>query len=602
MFTQHRRLGAVILAAAIGFIQFLSHAAAPGQGRPVPEGVQVALSFAGGTNFVLGDVIDLTFTLSNASAQPVSYETGGDYRGTGFPTRFKFRVADEKGAALPAESWADRGGLSGRRELKPGEEYRQALRLQNYVRVSQPGVFTVRVGHDFGWEATPSRPLPAAEGKIAVAMPTADQAEQRVRAILAKAEPEKGDALGAYWAKTDFRYLSHPVFLAALERCAAEGNEQALEGVQRIKSKEATLALTRLLDHKMTNVVHAAAFFLGRRMPPRIVGGYPRRLGGYGTPEDAAADTALWMPAAAEPLRAAARTLLRSGTVNYVNTGAFIIEAIGKGEDGVAVLEALAGTLREWKVRANPEDNILNAPGAGDALINALAGLRERGYRAPTAGGVNVILARFLELGDPSVPRGDGWEQLLEAFFGQNPPMLREAAVRALPRPPVGQWEKLLMGALNDADRGVMRTACTVAGESKNQIFAEPLGNIIRTERHEWVVREASLALTRLGAHWVATEAWIERLGDEKLHGEGLRFLAEKLEHPESHGSTGHDLGREARMAMRARWQRFFADPERRSLVEAGKRVPVTATQARELFSGGFSYWIDGGTSWPPGE
>jgi len=268
----------------------------------------------------------------------------------------------------------------------------------------------------------------------------------------------------------------------------------------------------------------------------------------------------------------------------------------------VAVLEALAGTLREWKVRANPEDNILNAPGAGDALINALAGLRERGYRAPTAGGVNVILARFLELGDPSVPRGDGWEQLLEAFFGQNPPMLREAAVRALPRPPVGQWEKLLMGALNDADRGVMRTACTVAGESKNQIFAEPLGNIIRTERHEWVVREASLALTRLGAHWVATEAWIERLGDEKLHGEGLRFLAEKLEHPESHGSTGHDLGREARMAMRARWQRFFADPERRSLVEAGKRVPVTATQARELFSGGFSYWIDGGTSWPPGE
>lgn len=595
-------MGGVILTAAMVFIQFLCPAAAPGGSRPVPEGVRVALSFAGGRNFVLGDVIDLTFVLSNAGPQAVSYETGGDYRGTGFPTRFKFTVADETGVALPAETWMDMGGLSGPRELKPGGEFRQPLRLQNYVRVSRPGVFTVRVVHDFGWQATASNPLPAAEGRIAVALPTAEQAEKRVRAILASAEPAKDDALGAYWAKTDFRYLSHPVFLPALEGCAAEGNEQALEGVQRIKTKEATLALIRLLDHKMTNVVHAATFFLGRRMPPRVVGGYPRRLGWNGTAEEAAADEALWMPSAAEPLRAAARRLLRSGTVKYINTGAFIMEAIGTKEDGAAVLDALEGTLKEWKVRSDPADNILNAPGAGDALINALAGLRERGYRAPTAGGVNVILARFLELADPSVPRSGDWEQLLEAFFGQNPPMLREAAVRALPKPPAGKWEKLLLDALNDADRGVMRTACTVAGESKDQIFAEPLGNIVRTERHEWVVREASLALTRLGAHWVATEAWMERLGDEKLQSEGLGFLAEKLEHPKSNGSSGRELGREARMAMRARWQRFFSDPERHALVQAGKPVPVSESQARELFSGAFSYWTEGGKIWPPAE
>jgi hypothetical protein len=199
------------------------------------------------------------------------------------------------------------------------------------------------------------------------------------------------------------------------------------------------------------------------------------------------------------------------------------------------------------------------------------------------------------------VPRSEGWEQSLEAFFTQNPPMLREAAVRALPKPPTGKWEKLLMDALNDADRGVMRTACSVAGESKNQIFVEPLANIVRTERHEWVVREASQALSNLGAHWAATDAWIERLADEKMYSEGLRFLAEELEHPKSNGSSGRtDMAREFRIAMRARWQTFFADPARRALVEAGKPVPVSAAQARDLFRGAFSYSTEGGKSWPP--
>lgn len=589
--------------AAVGLELFLALANAQDEPRSVPNGARVALSFTGGTNFVLGDGIELTFTLSNTGTKPFEYETGGDYRGTGFPTRFTFKVTDERGVALPAETWMDMGGLGGFRSLKPGEAYRQPLRLQNYVRVSRPGVFTVRVVHDFGWQATAEQPLPVAEAKIAIALPNSEQAERRVLAIAAKGESEPGNALGAYWTQTDFRYLSHPVFLPALQQCAAQGNVQAMEGIQRIKTTEATLALMRLLNNPRTNVVHAAALFLSRRMPPRVVNGYPRRQQWYATPEEAAASAALWVPEAAEPLRAAAQALLRSGVVEYVNTGAFIIETIGKEGDAPAVLEALEGTLKDWKVRSHPEDNILNAPGAGDALINALAGLRERGYRAPKNGGVNVILARFLELADPAVPRSEGWEQLLEAFFAQNPPLLREAAVRALPRAPTGQWQKLLLDALNDADRGVMRTACTVAGDSKNPVFVEPLANIVRTEPHEWVVREASRALQQLGARRAATDAWVERLADEKMYSDGLRFLADELEHPRSNGSTGRtDLTREGRIAMRAKWQQFFADAERRALVQAGKPVPVSEAQARDLFSGAFSYCIEGGKSWPPAE
>jgi hypothetical protein len=91
------------------------------------------------------------------------------------------------------------------------------------------------------------------------------------------------------------------------------------------------------------------------------------------------------------------------------------------------------------------------------------------------------------------------------------------------------------------------------------------------------VVRAASAALTKLGAHWADTDAWIERLADEKLYYEGLTFLAAKLEHPKNAGSSGrNDLSREARVAMRQKWQAFFLDQERRKLVQMEKPVPIT--------------------------
>ena len=593
---------ATLLAIAIFAGQLMAAVFGAGGSQPVPDGARVALVCAHDGSFLLGDAIDLTFVLSNGGTQSFRYETGGDYRGTGFPTRYKFTVVDEQGVALPAEPEMNMGGLGWPRDLPPGGEHRESLRLQNHVRADRPGIFTVRVTHDFGWKATAEKPLPVAETKVTITLPTPEQAEQRVRSLAANQEPLKANELGAFWYQTEFRYLSHPIFLPGLERCAGEGTMPAMEGIQRMQTKEATLALMRLLDSKNTNVVHAAALFLCRRMPARVVGGYPRTLGWYGTQEDAAAFRALWVPEAAGPLRAAAAKLLRSGDVKQVNTGAFIVEAIGEPEDAPVVLEALGKELADWngKVRASPEDNILNSPGAVDALVNALAGLRERGYRAPSAGGVAVIMARFLELADPKVPRGDGWEQLLEAFFTQNPAMLREAAVRALPKPPTGSWEKLLMGALSDADRGVMMQACKTAGETGNPVFVEPLANIVRTERHEWVVRAASGALTQLGAHWAAVDAWIERLVDEKLYTDGLQFLADKLAHPKSGGSSGRtDLPREGRVALRAKWQRFFADSERQALVQSGKPVPVSEDQARDLFNGVLSLSIEGGKSWP---
>lgn len=566
---------------------------------PVPDGARVTLSCEHGQDFILGDLIELTFSLKNTGAESFRFDTGGDYRGTGFPTRYKFTVVDDQGTVLPAESWVGMGGLSGSQELKPGDEYRQLLRLQNYVRLNRAGVFSVRVMHDFGWNATPDKPLPVADAKIKVTMPSAEQARQRVQAVAAAQTPLKENELGRPWHMTDFRFLNDVTFLPALENAAAAGQISALEGINRIESPSTMPALMRLLDSENLDVVNAAALFASRRIPPQVIDGHLRRCGWQSSFAEPDVYSAFWLAEAADPLRKAARKLLRSGKVAFVRTGAAIIEFIGQPDDGAVVLESLGSLMNDWTIRAHPEDNILDAPGAGDALYAALRGLRDRGYRAP-AGGTNAILAQFLELADPKVPRRAGWEQTLAAYFDQNPPMLREAAVRALPKPVAGQWEKLLTKALNDEDRGVMYRACEVAGDSGNPVFTEALTNIVRTEQQFFLVVAAGDALTKLGAHWAATEAWIERLAEEKLSFQGLTFLVTKLEHPKTNnGMSGQMASREVRVAIRAKWQLFFSDPDRRALVQAGKPVPVTEAQARDLLGSMLRLELGGGKGWP---
>ena len=126
------------------------------------EGARVSLVFDAGNTFVLGDVIELDFVLSNAGTSAFTYGTGGDYRGTGFPTRYRWSAVDESETPLMLEPSQDLGGLGGPRTLAPGAEYRERLRVQHYVRVTRPGTFTLRVTHDFGWRATDERPLPVA--------------------------------------------------------------------------------------------------------------------------------------------------------------------------------------------------------------------------------------------------------------------------------------------------------------------------------------------------------------------------------------------------------------------------------------------------------
>jgi hypothetical protein len=79
---------------------------------------------------------------------------------------------------------------------------------------------------------------------------------------------------------------------------------------------------------------------------------------------------------------------------------------------------------------------------------------------------------------------------------------------------------------------GVCRAACTAAGASGNPEFLRPLLDLIATEHHEWLLREASRAAESLEAGFELLEVWAERLADQRLYPLALDALQAVLEVP----------------------------------------------------------------------
>src|SRR5207249_2714145 len=77
--------------------------------------------------------------------------------------------------------------------------------------------------------------------------------------------------------------------------------------------------------------------------------------------------------------------------------------------------------------------------------------------------------------------------------FGENCRFpVRVAALNSIPEPVPEQCIAFVKARLTDEDLGVCRAACTVAGKSGNKIFLKPLLEIIATEHHELLLREAT--------------------------------------------------------------------------------------------------------------
>lgn len=582
---------------------------------PVPIGALASLQFHRAPEFVLGEAIDLTFVLRNGGPLPLKAQTGGDYRSTGFPTRYKFDVVDDAGTKMEPTVWFDMGGIIGApHEVEPLKEYREQLVLQNYVRIDHPGEYIVKVHHDFGWVATPERPYPVAEARIKVVLPSAEEADRRVQALARKNESLQSSQLGQYWNKPPFVWMIHPIYLPALEQAAAGSCLQAFEGIHRIRNTDATQALVRLLQSDKPEVASTAAIFLAKRLPvPNWKDGARRSLGEFMMPgsEQEIYEHRFWLADLNATVTAAARQMVTGTEPDAVGRAAKLLGTLGEAADAELLIEAVDRFVRTTKDRTDPKGDIFGSSSVGSTLLSALGDLQRRGWKfdfsnvgnPPAPGRLWAglwLMARAKSPGIAPAEKGEGDESLIGPGLASPYGVLRESALRAMADPAPERWRDSIKAGLEDADLGVRRAAIHATLGTRDVRFEAPLLALLRKDIHAHLTREANDALIYLGARWQLTQVWEEALREESGFSEALVYLIEQLEWPE-----GASLQRtiaipeDEKAVIRRAWVRLLDDPATEVHLRAGRRVPVSETVMMEL-GGRYREWrLPDGRVWP---
>lgn len=564
--------------------------------QPVPEGAKVTLEFDKAEYF-LGENVLVHFILENAGAEAFEASFGHDYRGATRHLRFKVTATNQEGveAEDPDLQQHDMGGFGGPVTLKPGETFVQSLPLMRYCRINEPGLYTIRATHDFGWSEE-ERKRPVGETTVTFLLPDAAQAERIVsemEQLPAYGSSSRGERTGAY---ADFRCLDHPVYLDPLVRRARAGDERVFAGLGRIGTQEATKTLIQLANETDAKVALGAAQTLLGRLPVPVA---PHMAFGFHLERRRLAELS-WDGTLAPDARAVAKALIEKPGTQDVAAGARIIEAIGEPEDAPAVLAALDRALQQTnKPRREPKDNILDLPQPVRELTQAMDALHGRGFALGEGlSGHAQIFLWFRWLANDPPPRPPRWQQMMEAFATASPYPLREAVIRSIPLPLADEHVPFIMRGLSDSDLGVCRAACNMAGASGDTEFLQPILDIIATEHHEWLLYATNDAAKKLGAGFELYETWADRLGEEHLFVLALRELVGVLELPSSGGGRT-DLSREERLELRKAWKVFLS--EHAEEIRAGKRFAVTDPAVTPALAGRGAMWqLPDGTTWPP--
>jgi hypothetical protein len=571
--------------------------------QPVPEGAKVTLEFDR-PDYFLGENVLVHFVLQNTGDTPFEASWGGDYRGASRHLRFKVTATDEAGqpAEDPDPSGMCMGGLGGPRTLKPGEKFTTSLPLMRYCDIVKPGVYTIRATHDFGWKEG-QRKRPVGETTITFRMPNPEQAERIVSQMA-----ELPDWPNKFWGErsppyADFRCLRHPVYLDILANRARHGDERAFEALGLIPTVKANHVLIQLAAYPDTALALKAADTLNNRLPYPDSHYIPTQLGSSEgsqlTIRGRLVERA-WDENLISDVRALAAKLLASEDLPTVAAGAFMITSVGTREDAPAVLAAINKARNPThRNRTEPKDNILDMPQPIRELLRAMDTLRTRGYSlGEHVSGDAEILLYFHVLRDDPSPRPKRYRQFLEAFGTSSWFPIREAAVCSIPKPIPPEYRDFVLERIEDKDLGVCRAACAAAGMSGDSRFLRPLLDLIATEQHEWLLREASNAAQALGAGFDLLEVWADRLAEERLYHLALDALQTVLEVPSGGYSGRTDLSRTERLELRKAWKEFLAWHTEE--IRNGKRFRLSDPTVTPALVGRARSWrLPDGTSWP---
>lgn len=603
MFSEMRHcMGIIAALGCIAWIQPLFAADesmwAFGPTQPVPEGASVTLEFDRPSYF-LGENVLVHFILENTSDESFEASWGADYEGASRHLRFKITAMDEAGnlAEDPDPSQNCFGGIGGPHRLGPGEKFVTSLPLMRSCDIKEPGRYTIRATHDFGWKEG-ERKRPVGEATITFLLPDAAEAER----IVAQMERLPTDPDASFGKRSrnyaDFSCLRHPVYLEPLARRARTGDFRVFHGLGLMATLEATQTLIQLANDADSKLALEAAQTLNARLPIPESKRLVPASGRFEIRRRLAKQA--WDTKFAPEVRALAARFLAKKEVPEIACGASMMDAVGTPDDAPAVLASLDRALDTFpRPRNDPKDNILDLPSPIRELLSTMRSLRSRGFTlGESVAGSGLILLYFEWLANEPQPRPARWREMLDAFGAATQYPIRLAALRSIPRPIPATCREYILQRLADPDLGVCRAACTIAGESGNGEYLKPLLEIIATEHHEWLLREAGNAATKLNAGFDLLEVWADRLNEDGLYQIALDTLGTVLEVPRGNHSGRTDLTRAERLDLRERWKGFLA--QHADEIRGGKRFKVSDPAVTPALVGRARQWqLPDGTSWP---
>lgn len=163
---------------------------------------------------VLGEPLQVTFSVGNLGPTNFEFWFGGDYRGTGRYDRFKIAVTNENGEALPdpIAHPMDFGGFVQQVNLKPGQFFTNVVDLTDFRVVDKPGVYTVSCSFAFDerWHTKEhTNPVVNSTFTLTILERTPERVAKVLDELVEKAKISRGQDLGdtltliAHFGKND---------------------------------------------------------------------------------------------------------------------------------------------------------------------------------------------------------------------------------------------------------------------------------------------------------------------------------------------------------------------------------------------------------------
>ena len=567
-------------------------------GRAIPAGARLSLEVPR-TKWFLGENIVVHFRVENAGTEPFKISMGGDYRGAARSTRFKVSVRDAKGVLLedPYPGEGNFGGMMGTPEVKPGESWFQTLSLLPYRRFETAGEHLVRVGHDLGWRT--GKPLPGAEIRLQLEMPTLEQAREIVASMETPTPREDvmmGQKSTGVWRS--FSSLRHEVYLPILIERVDAGKLDFLASIGGIDTPDATRALVKFLESDAPTARQSAQILV-RRMPRKF---RAREWTSFHT----RTVERVWRPEFEAPTRLYARREIQVDERERLRLASSMLESVGAPDDLPLVMEALEKRIAltvqtpRWQNVSDHEtpdgwqlqDDCL-------ALMRCARSLLERGATLPISSTATPNASVVAVQIEPFRERTPGSPAPAESRVGQwlqHPiPFIRQLALESLtlngvetPRVPLSPRVRALLPALlTDSDVSVRAAACRVAAQSGDSTLLPLVLQTLRGARNKWLIGDVNRAATALGGRFEMWQIWAARLDEPGMTFPALEALSTVVKGAGGYSSDQSKFEAKETPQLKAQWQNLLR--VHRVRLQNGELFAPTDPALDGLFPASFS-------------